>query len=632
MCGIAGFTTHRVRPDVGVEPVVRSMADAIRHRGPDGEGYCIEDDIALGHRRLSIIDIEGGTQPMTTPDGRFTLVYNGELYNYIELRATLETSGVAFQTSSDTEVFLHQLAQHGVGGLSACNGMFAFALWDRQEQTLLLARDRIGIKPLYYTHHEGELVFASEMKALLQYPGLSREISPLSVSKYLTYNYVPAPHTIFRGIRKLAPACALLYNGRTDTLREETYWDIPLEDNPLSTDNVFECAEVLKSLLRDSVKKRLRSDVPVGVFLSGGIDSSAITALAAQEVPGTLHTFSVGFEESTYDESPYARDVAERYGTHHHHEVLSSRRAIELFPEVMGMVDEPFGDASLLPTYLLSHFTAQNVKVVLGGDGGDELFAGYPSFQAHKVMEKLSILPMTWRDGLTRLARRLPVSHSYASLDFLLQQFFKGSGLAPEIRFILWMGVYGNDVKRQILSSSVQESLLRENPFEDVFSYVRQSGLIRDFPRLQYLCMKLYLQDDILTKVDRASMAHSLEVRVPFLDHHLVEYTSRIQPNYKLKGLTSKYVLKKAVQDLLPRSIIKRRKAGFMIPLASWLENELREVVEDVCSREAIEADGIFDADFVRTMLDDHFAQRKDYRKMIWTLMVFQLWRRHYGG
>jgi asparagine synthase (glutamine-hydrolysing) len=607
------------------------MMEVIVHRGPDGEGYYRDSHVSLGHRRLAIIDLDGGAQPMAIENGRYQIVYNGEVYNYVELRAELERRGRVFGTHSDTEVLLHQYALDGVDALQRFNGMFAFAIWDRDEQRLFLARDRMGVKPLYYCVRDGELIFASELKSLLMHPRADHQLNRLSVSKYFTYGYIPAPHTIFEGIYKLEPGFYLLFD--RNGLQKRLYWDIPLEDNPLSECNVDEWAEDLQAVLRDAVIKRLRSDVPVGVFLSGGIDSSAVTALAAQATAHQLRTFSVGFDESSYDESPYARIVAERYGTDHHHEVLSATRAVSLLPDVMKILDEPFADASIVPTWLLSHFTAKSVKVVLGGDGGDELFMGYPAFQAHKLMDRLSILPTAWRDGLNRLARRIPISHRYASAEYLIQQFFKGAGVSPEIRFFLWLGYFGNEQKRHFLSEEMRQSLLRANPFEDVINYVRQSGLLRDLERLQYLCMKLYLQDDILVKVDRASMANSLEVRAPFLDYQFVEFAARINPVYKLRGLLgTKYILKRAMRGLLPDSIIHRRKAGFMIPLAQWLSHDLRPLVEELCSESALRADGLFNPVFVRQMLDDHFAGRQDYRKMIWALLAFQIWRRNYGA
>ncbi len=618
------------KPVADAAGLLRRMTATLTPRGPDGEGYYVDAGVALGHRRLSIIDLGGGAQPMALGEGRYQLVYNGEVYNYIELRAELERRGCVFATHSDTEVLLHQYALDGVAALQRFNGMFAFALWDRVEQRLFLARDRVGVKPLYYCVRDGELIFGSELKALLPHPRVDRRLNRLSVSKYFTYGYVPAPHTIFEDIHKLEPGHYLLFD--KNGLQKKCYWDIPLEDNPLSERNVDEWATDLLAVLRDAVVKRLRSDVPVGVFLSGGIDSSAVTALAAQASTTQLHTFSIGFGEASYDESPYARRVAEQYGTEHHHEVLSSERAVKLLPDVLKILDEPFADASILPTWLLSQFTAKSVKVVLGGDGGDELFMGYPAFQAHKLMDRLSFLPTGWRDGLNRLAKRIPISHRYASAEFLIQQFFKGAGISPEIRFFLWLGYYGNEQKRNLLSDELRQQLLRANPFEDVIDHVRQSGLLRDLERLQYLCMKLYLQDDILVKVDRASMANSLEVRAPFLDYQLVEFAARINPAYKLHGLLqTKFILKRAMRDLLPKDIIHRRKAGFMIPLAQWLSGDLRPLVEELCSETALRESGLFNPVWVRGMLDDHYAGRRDYRKMIWALLTFRFWQQHYG-
>ena len=494
MCGIAGFTTF----NAGIadrDAVIRRMTKCIETRGPDGEGYYSDSEVVLGHRRLSIIDLAGGAQPMADVSGRFHLTYNGEIYNYLELRESLQAKGRTFRTRSDTEVLLQLLVHYGVeGALGRVNGMFAFALWDRAERRLVLARDRIGIKPLYYAVRKGDLIFASEMKALLAYGEVDRTLDPLSLSKYLSFGYVPAPHTIFSGVQKMEPGTTLKFDA-SGIVAKDIYWDIPLEDNPISGRNVDECAEGLLELLEDSVSKRLRSDVPVGVFLSGGIDSSAITAIAAKTMGRKVHTFSVGFEESSYDESPHARKVAAHCGTEHHHEVLSMQRALNLLPEVLEKMDEPFSDASILPTYLLSGFTAQHVKVVLGGDGGDELFAGYPSYQAHKIMEKLSFLPVTWRDGLNRMAKRIPVSHRYASVDFLLQQFFKGTGISPEIRFFMWMGYFGHDQKKHVLSQDVQSQLLRKNPYEDVINYVRHSVASKCESRID---SKLIFDDRVL--------------------------------------------------------------------------------------------------------------------------------------
>ena len=629
VCGIAGFTTFGASQS-DPDPIIRRMTEVIGHRGPDGEGYYRDAAVTLGHRRLAIIDLAGGVQPMADSSGRYHLVYNGEVYNYIELRQELESQGCRFSTHSDTEVLLQCLARHGPAALSKLDGMFAFALWDRQERRLLRARDRIGIKPLYYFCHGPDLIFASEIKALLQHPLAARTLDPLSVSKYFSYGYVPAPHTVFEKIHKVEPGAWLKFDEQG--LSREFYWDIPLTDNPVGPGRIEECCEELLRLMRNSVRRQLRSDVPVGVFLSGGIDSSVITALAAQESSSRLHSYSIGFDQPSYDESVHARRIASLFGTEHHEEIMTLRQAADLFPRVMQSLDEPFADASAIPTYRLCQFAAKGVKVVLGGDGGDELFAGYPSFQAHKVVEALSFLPVGWRDWLGRLARRLPVSHHYTSVEYLIQQFLKGLGLPPEVRFLLWMGCYGNAEKRQLFSAGLRQQLACQDPFEDVARYVRQSGLIGDFERLQYLCLKLYFQDDILVKVDRSSMAHSLEVRVPYMDRDLVEYACRIQPFNKIRGLQTKYVLKRAVRGLLPASIIHRRKAGFMMPVALWLTRDMRETIEDLCSPEAVSRTGLFDAAFVRQLLDEHFQRRRDHRKQIYPLVCFMAWLRNHGS
>jgi asparagine synthase (glutamine-hydrolysing) len=629
MCGIAGFTTFRASPNAPRE-LIRQMAQLLRPRGPDGEGYYADASITLGHRRLSIIDLEGGAQPMSVENGRYCIVYNGEIYNYVELRRDLESRGCVFRTKSDTEVLLQQFALDGADALLKLEGMFSFAIWERQRRELFLARDHIGIKPLYYCHCGGELVFASELKALLKHPGVRRKINPLSVAKFFTFGFVPTPHSIFEGVHKLEPGTYLRFNA--DGLHKARYWDIPAVDQPGNGRSVEECVRELLPVLRASVAKHLRSDVPVGVFLSGGIDSSTITALAAQATKGQLHSFSIGFEERSYDESPYAREVAQRYGTTHHHEVLSLKRAVDLLPRVMQILDEPFADASILPTYLLSQFASRHVKVVLSGDGGDELFAGYPAFQAHKIMEMLSALPSPWVRGLNRCVQRLPVSHQYASVQFLLQQFFKGRESPPEIRFFHWLGYYGNEEKERLFSVACHEAIADKNPFEDIANYVQQSRRADDFERLLYLCTKLYLQDGILVKVDRASMANSLEVRVPFLDHRVVEHVVGIPSFYKLKRLTTKYILKRAVRDLLPRRITHRRKAGFMIPVASWLGRDLRPMVEELCAPSALAEDGLLNPTYIRQLLDEHFRHERDHRKLIWPLFCYLIWKKNFAA
>lgn len=627
MCGIAGFTTFANSPDER-DRVIAEMMAAVAHRGPDGTGTHRTETITLGHQRLSIIDLECGAQPMTTADRRYTIVYNGEIYNYVELRANLERERRAFHTGSDTEVLLQQFEADGIDALQHLNGMFAFAIWDEHKQELLLARDRIGVKPLYYAVTRNELVFASELKALLVHPFVQRQLDLSSVSKYFTYGYVPAPHTILSGVHKLEPGFYVRWS--RSGLEKQCYWDLPLEDNPPSPRNVDEWAEDVAVLLRDSIAKRLRSDVPVGLFLSGGLDSSLVAAIAARNSSRRLSSFSLGFEAPSYDESKYARRVAAHAGTEHQDVTLTNSDAARLFSKVTEAFDEPLADASAIPTFALSQFTSGHVKVVLGGDGADELFAGYPSFQADKLIRWLSLLPTSWRDSLGRVVQRLPVSHRYVSAEHLLRQFVKGRGLSAEVRFLLWMGCYGNTEKAELFSSELRDALLRDDAFEDVHRYVHRSGLRDSFQRLQYLCLKLYFQDRILVKLDRCSMAKSIEVRSPYLDKDLVEHACRIQPVYKLSGFTTKYVLKRAARPYLPADIINRRKAGFMMPVATWLANDMREVLEDLCSPASLGRTGLFDVDYARRLVNDHCAGRRDNRVQLYALLSFMAWFARY--
>ncbi len=626
MCGIAGFTDFHQRL-TDAAGVLARMLDTLIPRGPDGQGAHLVPPVALGHRRLSIIDPAGGTQPMSTADKRHWLVCNGEIYNYLELRRELEARGAVFATQSDTEVLLRQLAPDPARGLTALNGMFALALWDAARQELFLARDRVGIKPLYYCPLDGDLIFASELKALLRHPGVARRIDVAALDQYFAYGYIPAPASIYEGIFKLEPGHYLVHG--VAGARQAAYWDVPCRSAAEADPD--ECAAQLRDRLCAAVRLQLRSDVPVGVLLSGGIDSSVITAIAARESARPVHTFSLGFEEASYDESPYARAVARYCRTQHQHEILSARRAAEELPQALGVMDEPLGDASILPTWFLARCARHTVKVVLGGDGGDELFAGYPAFQAHFLMERFLRLPPAARARLIRLAARLPVSHRYASAEYHLRRFFQGAGCSPAVRFFLWMGAFSRDECRALYAPALRERLRDCDPFDHLARLTARHRGPDELDLLLYLCLKVYLQDGVLVKVDRASMAHSLEARVPLLDHSLVEFAAGISPRLKLRGWTTKWILKRAVREWLPARIIRRRKAGFMIPLAGWLAGPLRPLVEDCCAPAALARDAYVDPVAVRRLLDEHYTGRGDHRKRIWSLLAFQFWRQHQG-
>jgi asparagine synthase (glutamine-hydrolysing) len=625
MCGIAGFTTHRHQPEKP-EMALAGMTKALSHRGPDAEGAYADPAVRLGHRRLSILDLAGGAQPMSSADGRWHIVFNGEIYNYVELRRDLEARGVVFQTQSDTEVLLQAWAEDGADCLPRLNGMFAFAIWDSREKRLTLARDPLGIKPLYYANHRGELLFASELRSLLRFPGFKPGLDPASINKYLAFGYIPAPSTAYAGVRKLEPGQMVVWSpaGR----RTEYFWDLPIEDNPVGAGTFDESAEATRDLLREAVRYQLRSDVEVGILLSGGIDSSAVAALAAPLAGRKLHSFSIGFQEASYNELPYAEMVARKVGTEHHHQTLTPADVVGALPQIYRGLDEPLGDASLVPTWFLSRLAATKVKTVLGGDGGDELFAGYPSFQAHLLMERLSFLPVGVRDAINHLIQRMPVSHNYKSIPFLLAQFLKGLGLPAEIRFLLWMGACGNAERRDLLAPEVRNELHRHNAFEDVTRLAYRSGLSGGLERIFYLCTKLYLQECVLMKVDRASMAHSLEVRVPFLDIDLVTHAFSLRADYKLRGRQTKLILKEALKNDLPPAILQRKKAGFAMPVAAWLQQDLKSWAQDLTDTSLIQSTGVLDPVAVRRMTEEHLNRRADHRRSLWSVLAFLAWWR----
>ena len=625
MSGIAGYTTHRHQPGKP-EMALAGMTHALSHRGPDAEGASIDPAVRLGHRRLSILDLAGGAQPMSSVDGRWHIVFNGEIYNYVELRRDLEARGVVFQTQSDTEVLLQAWAEDGADCLPRLNGMFAFAIWDAREKRLTLARDPLGIKPLYYANHRGELLFASELRSLLRYPGFKPGLDPASINKYLAFGYIPAPSTAYAGVRKLEPGQVVIWSpaGR----RTEYFWDLPIEDNPVGAGTFDESAEATRDLLREAVRYQLRSDVEVGILLSGGIDSSAVAALAAPLAGRKLHSFSIGFQEASYNELPFAEMVARKVGTEHHHQTLTPTDVAGALPQIYRGLDEPLGDASLVPTWFLSRLAASKVKTVLGGDGGDELFAGYPSFQAHLLMERLSFLPVGVRDAINHLIQRMPVSHNYKSIPFLLAQFLKGLGLPAEIRFLLWMGACGNAERRDLLAPEVRNELHRHNAFEDVTRLAYRSGLSGGLERIFYLCTKLYLQECVLMKVDRASMAHSLEVRVPFLDIDLVTHAFSLRADYKLRGRQTKLILKEALKNDLPPAILQRKKAGFAMPVAAWLQQDLKSWAQDLTDTSLIQSTGVLDPAAVRRMTEEHLNRRADHRRSLWSVLAFLAWWR----
>ena len=626
MCGITGILDVTGPVD---RAVLARMTNTLRHRGPDDENYYLGGagsvSVGFGFRRLSIIDLSGGRQPMSNEDGSLWLVCNGEIYNYPDLRPQLEAQGHKFRTNSNVETLLHLYEDHGPDCLDKVNGMFALMIWDAKRQTLFLARDRLGKKPLYYREAPGQFLFGSEPKALLQHPACPRELDTRSLSRYLAYEYVPSPHCIFKGIQKLpAGHCLTWKNGQTHTRR---YWDLKFSAPAARSEQAI--AEELRERLKEAVRLRLISDVPLGVFLSGGIDSSTVVALMAElRPPAQIKTFAIGFEERSFDESRYARRIADFYGTDHYEDILRSQTLLDILPDVAAFLDEPFADASILPTYLLSRFTRQHVTVALGGDGGDELFAGYPTFLAHRLA-RFYRMPRAIHEHLIRpLAQMLPVSDENFSFDFKVNRFLRGAAYRPEIRDQIWLGSFTPDEQRTLLDAIPADV----DQYEDIFEALTQCHADNTGERLIYQYCKFYLQDDILTKVDRASMACSLEARAPFLDYTFVEFANSIPYDLKLKGLKAKYILKKAMARKLPPDILARGKKGFGIPVAKWLKSGLRDLVQDLLSEHRIRQQGIFNYRTVARLLDEHFQGRKDHRKQLWTLLMFELWFENFLG
>lgn len=622
MCGIAGVVS-RTAPIH--EQELRLMAAALRHRGPDDDGFYLSPQdrgahCGFGFRRLSIIDVSGGHQPIPNEDESVWAMCNGEIYNFKELRRELESDGHVFRTYSDTEVLVHLWERDGARLVDRLNGMFAVAIWDERERSLFLARDRLGEKPLYYADLGETMVFASEAKGILAHPTCSSPaLDEQALVEYLAFEYVPAPKSIFRGVKKLEAAHTLTWReGKADV---ERYWEPRFDVVNGRSD--AEWIDETAARLRDSVHRRLVSDVPLGVFLSGGLDSSAVAAMMTQLLPPhSVETFSIGFTEPTFDESVYARRVAAYLGTDHHEHIVSARSMASLLPDVVAVLDEPLGDASILPTYELSRLTRRDVTVALGGDGGDELFAGYPTFPAHRVAE-LYRVPRVLNRALSHAADWLPVSNTNFSIDFKVKRFLRGARAPMAVRDQLWLGSFSPDESRRLVRRSGV----------DPFSELCNSDGRRSLDLVQRLTaqyLRYYLEGDILVKLDRASMANSLEVRAPFLDHTFVEFVNSMPSSLKLKGLRTKHVLKKALRPYLPPEIIERPKKGFGIPVAEWLNGELKELSDDALSESELRAHGLFEVAEVHRLMRDHRRGRRDNRKQLWTLLMFQLWHRRW--
>ena len=607
MCGICGIATARGAVDPGR---LAAMSATLVHRGPDSDGAFAEGPVGLAARRLAIIDLQTGDQPISNEDGRITVVQNGELYNYRELRHELERSGHRFSTSGDTEVLVHLYEEHGERFPDRLRGMFAVALWDSERRRLLLARDRYGIKPLYYREADGELAFGSELRALPR-----GEIDLDALEAFLAFNSVPGPLTIFRDVRKLQPGHVLVWeSGRSEVTRYARPAPVPASE--ARDDEEAELVEELRARMRDSVRAHLVSDVSVGVLLSGGIDSSLLAALAAEELSEPLRTFSIGFEERSFDELGDARLVAQRYDTNHRELVLRPDAAL-LLPALAEAFDEPFADSSALPTYLVSQLAAEDVKVALSGEGGDELFGGYYTYAADLLAQRAG-----WTAPLLRpLVERLPTSSARASFDYRAKRFVRAAHLPPLERHHGWKEIFSPDARAALTG--------RRGDFDPVdllrARFAETEGA-EPLARLQDVDLGTYLVDDLLAKTDRASMAHSLEARVPFLDPVVTNFAFALPTRHKVRGFRKKVLLRKAAAPLIPPELLGRRKRGFSIPAAAWLRGELEPFARDTLSPDTLQRQGFFRPETVTRLIDDHVAGREDLSRQLWGLLAFTLW------
>ncbi len=626
MCGIAGFISLKdARSRDEREALLAAMCRVITHRGPDEQGMMVDGEAALGMRRLSIIDLKTGQQPIYDESGNLAIVFNGEIYNFRELKTELENLGHRFKTNSDTETIIHAYEEFGADCLQRLRGMFAFAIWNKAKKELFVARDRVGKKPLYYCLTDdsdgGEFVFGSELKVLLTHGKIKREIDLAALDAYLSFGYVPDPLCIFKNVHKLPPAHYLTFcGGKVET---RSYWDFEYKENPIRKEEDY--IEELRELIKDAVNVRLISEVPLGAFLSGGVDSSAVVGNMSRLMDQPVKTFSIGFNEDSFSELKYARIAAKHFGTEHH-EFIVTPDLCSVVDELVWHFDEPFADSSALPTYMVSKMARDFVTVVLSGDGGDELFAGYTRYVVDKKRSGLEKLPKSIRSGvLQTVSEMLP--HSAPGKNYLYN-----ASLDAVDRYIDSVSSFSPLNKRSLYSAGLKQSLNGNSGAGEAL-FRKFAGSVETgnpVDKLLYLDSKTYLPGDILTKVDRMSMAVSLEARVPLLDHKLIEFVTKIPAELKLKGLETKYIFKQAMKGLVPDSILNRPKQGFGVPINDWINTQLRDRIrEDLLEKRTLER-GYFQPEYIRLLLDEHARGRRDHSHSLWILWMLELWHRRF--
>ncbi len=616
MCGIAGI--------IGLknEKPLNDMVAVIKHRGPDNTGILIRDNVGFGHARLSIIDTSvAANQPMSSSCGRFLIIFNGEIYNFLSLRSELEARGHVFKTASDTEVILAMYKQEGSKCFEKLSGMFAIAIYDFKQKSLVLARDRMGEKPLYWSHQNGVFIFASELKGLTESGLFHKEINLYALDAYLQFDYVPTPMSMLNGVNKLEPATILTFKGKI--VSKEKFW---LPPQKLLKLNEADAIQKLDKLLQTTISNELVSDVPIGVFLSGGIDSSTIAYYAQLASQQPIDTFSIGFDEASFDESIFAREVATYLGTHHHEKIIQAKDALDLIPSLGEVLSEPVADASIIPTLLLSKFTQKSVTVALGGDGGDELFAGYPTFQAETLYRAYATFPEPIRHFVHKIIQTIPTSHNNFSFSYNLKKLVSSDERDVVRRHLEWVGTFSKNSRSALAGPTLSATVNDTDVFESIEHTISDFTQDDENNRLLFAYARSYLLDQVLVKVDRASMHYALETRAPFLDHTVADLVFSLPYSLKYNKGTTKYILKKMMKGKLPEHIIHRKKKGFGIPLARWLTGPLRPLAEELLSRKSLSAHGLFNTSEVARLLDDHMNERRDNRKEIWNIMIFQLW------